>query len=124
MEQFCEIRAKKGMTQEAREILKDPNYFGTMLIKMGEYDSLAWRCDAFCHRYDQTGIRDHWNKRETICFLSCIGLVRPRATGDSEVIVLGDCALNIKPTEDELVEIAHETANCARDFKLFKQLHF
>ena len=29
-----------------------------------------------------------------------------RDSGDSEVIVLGDCALNIKPTEDELVEIA------------------
>lgn len=29
---------------------------------------------------------------------------------------MGDCAINIKPTEDELVEIAAETAECAKIF--------
>ena len=88
VEQFCEIRAKKGMTQEkpALEIIGTKE--GNNLVS------------------------------------SCIGLVRPRATGDSEVIVLGDCALNIKPTEDELVEIAHETANCARDFGIDPKIAF
>ena len=27
---------------------------------------------------------------------------------------MGDCAINIHPTEDELVEIAGETAQCAK----------
>lgn len=39
-------------------------------------------------------------------------------------LLLGDCALNIKPTEDELVEIAHETANCARDFGIDPKIAF
>ena len=125
VEQFCEIRAKKGMTQEkAREILKDPNYFGTMLIKMGEYDSLL---GGVMHSVIDTikpALEIIGTKEGNNLVSSCIGLVRPRATGDSEVIVLGDCALNIKPTEDELVEIAHETANCARDFGIDPKIAF
>lgn len=125
VEQFCEIRAKKGMTQEkAKEILKDPNYFGTMLIKMGEYDSLL---GGVMHSVIDTikpALEIIGTKEGNNLVSSCIGLVRPRATGDSEVIVLGDCALNIKPTEDELVEIAHETANCARDFGIDPKIAF
>ena len=37
---------------------------------------------------------------------SCFILVRPSATGDNDVLAMGDCAINIKPTEDELGEIA------------------
>lgn len=90
VEQFCEIRAKKGMTQEkAREILKDPNYFGTMLIKMGEYDSLL---GGVMHSVIDTikpALEIIGTKEGNNLVSSCIGLVRPRATGDSEVIVLG-----------------------------------
>lgn len=38
---FCELRKSKGMTPEkARPILSQPNYFGTMLVKMGIADCL------------------------------------------------------------------------------------
>ena len=47
---------------------------------------------------------------------SCFILVRPSATGDNDVLAMGDCAINIKPTEDELVEIAVETARTAKVF--------
>ena len=47
---------------------------------------------------------------------SCFILVRPSATGDREVLAMGDCAINIKPTEDELVEIGIETAKTAKVF--------
>ena len=47
---------------------------------------------------------------------SCMILVRTNATGGSEVIAMGDCAINIDPTADELVEIATECAHCARAF--------
>jgi phosphate acetyltransferase len=43
-------------------------------------------------------------------------MVRPSATGDNEMLAMGDCAINIKPTEDELVEIAVECAKCAKTF--------
>ena len=47
---------------------------------------------------------------------SCFILVRPSATGDNDVLAMADCAINIKPNEDELVEIASETVACAKIF--------
>ena len=37
---------------------------------------------------------------------------------------MGDCAINIKPTEDDLVEIALETAQCAKIFGIDPKVAF
>ncbi|MBP7060338.1 MAG: phosphate acetyltransferase, partial [Lachnospiraceae bacterium] len=55
---------------------------------------------------------------------SCFILVRPGATGDNEVLAMSDCAINIDPTEDELVEICGETAKCARVFGIDPKVAF
>ena len=55
---------------------------------------------------------------------SCFILVRPAATGENEVMAMGDCAINIHPSEDELVEIALETAKCAKLFGVEPQVAF
>ena len=47
---------------------------------------------------------------------SCFILVRPFATGGNQVLAMGDCAINIDPSEDDLVEITQEVVNCARRF--------
>ena len=47
---------------------------------------------------------------------SCFILVREGVTGGNELLAMGDCAINIKPTEDELVEIGIEVAKCAKIF--------
>ena len=51
-------------------------------------------------------------------------MVRPAATGENEVLAMGDCAINIHPTEDELVEIAGETAQCAKIFGVDQEVAF
>ena len=55
---------------------------------------------------------------------SCFILVRPAATGENEVLAMADCAINIKPTEDELVEIAGEAAECAKLFGVDPKVAF
>ena len=55
---------------------------------------------------------------------SCFILVRPSATGENEVLAMSDCAINIHPTEDELVEIAGESAACARIFGVDPKVAF
>ena len=55
---------------------------------------------------------------------SCFILVRPSATGENEVLAMGDCAINIHPTEDELVEIAGESAECAKIFGVDPKVAF
>ena len=37
-------------------------------------------------------------------------------------MAMGDCAINIHPSEDELVEIALETAKCAKLFGVEPQV--
>ena len=39
-------------------------------------------------------------------------------------LAMGDCAINIKPTEDELVEIAYETSETARTFGIDPKIAF
>ena len=55
---------------------------------------------------------------------SCFILVRPSATGDNDVLAMADCAINIKPNEDELVEIASETVSCAKIFGIDPKVAF
>jgi phosphate acetyltransferase len=50
---------------------------------------------------------------------SCFIMVR----GD-ERLAMGDCAINLDPTEDELVEIAGETAKCAKAFGIDPKVAF
>ena len=51
-------------------------------------------------------------------------LVRPAATGDNMLLAMADCAINIKPNEDELVEIAVETAATAKIFGVDPKVAF
>ncbi|MCI9461547.1 MAG: phosphate acetyltransferase, partial [Oscillibacter sp.] len=55
---------------------------------------------------------------------SCFILVRPSATGDPDVFAMADCAINIKPNEEELVEIAVETVSTARTFGIDPKVAF
>ena len=54
---------------------------------------------------------------------SCFILVR-EGVGGNTVLAMGDCAINIKPNEDELVEIAVETAKCAKIFGIDPKVAF
>ena len=122
---FCEIRKSKGVTpEEARKVLKQPNYFGTMLVKMGVADSLLGGATYSTADTVRPALQIVKTKPGNSIVSSCFILVRPSATGENEVLAMGDCAINIKPTEDELVEIAGETAKCARVFGMDPQVAF
>lgn len=125
IEMFCELRKSKGVTpEEARKILMQTNYFGTMLIKMGEADALLGGATYSTADTVRPALQLIKTKPENKIVSSCFILVRPSATGENEVLAMGDCAINIDPTEDELVEIAGETAKCAKIFGIDPQLAF
>ena len=125
VEMLCEIRKKKGLTPEmAREVLSQANYFGTMLVKMGVADSLLGGATYSTADTVRPALQLIKTKPGHSIVSSCFILVRPSATGENEVIAMGDCAINIKPTEDELVEIAGEASKCARIFGVDPQVAF
>lgn len=125
VEMFCELRKSKGVTPEqARQVLSHANYFGTMLVKMGEADALLGGATYSTADTVRPALQLIKTKPKNKIVSSCFILVRPSATGDNEVLAMGDCAINIHPTEDELVEIALETAECAKIFGIDPKVGF
>lgn len=122
---LCELRKNKGMTKEkAREVLAQANYFGTMLVKMGVAHALLGGATYSTADTVRPALQLIKTKPGNKIVSSCFILVRPSATGDNEVLAMGDCAINIHPTEDELVEIALETAQCAKIFGIDPKVGF
>lgn len=125
IELFCEIRKSKGVTPEqAKEILAQGNYFGTMLVKMGIADALLGGATYSTADTVRPALQLIKTKPGNSIVSSVFIMVRPGATGDNEVLAMADCAINIKPTEDELVEIAGEAAECAKIFGVDPKVAF
>jgi phosphate acetyltransferase len=125
IDMFCELRKKKGVTREqAVDILHQANYFGTMLVKMGVADALLGGATYSTADTVRPALQLIKTKPGNSVVSSCFILVRPGATGDNEVLAMSDCAINIDPTEDELVEICGETAKCARVFGIDPKVAF
>ncbi|MBE5890961.1 MAG: phosphate acetyltransferase [Lachnospiraceae bacterium] len=122
---FCELRKSKGVTEEqARKILSAANYFGTMLVKMGEADALLGGATYSTADTVRPALQVIKTKPGNSIVSSCFIMVRPAASGENEVLAMGDCAINIKPSEDDLVEIAGETAACAKIFGIDPKVAF
>ena len=113
---MVELRKGKMTADECRAALKKGNYFGTMLVKMGVADCLLGGATYSTADTVRPALQLVKTKPGNKIVSSCFILVRPSATGDNDVLAMGDCAINIKPTEDELVEITTEVAHCARIF--------
>ena len=113
---MVELRKGKMSPEECRAALMKGNYFGTMLVKMGVADCLLGGATYSTADTVRPALQLIKTKPGNKIVSSCFIMVRPGATGDNEVLAMGDCAINIKPTEDELVEIAVECAKCARTF--------
>ncbi len=113
---LVELRKGKMSEEECRKLLKQANYFGTMLVKMGYADALLGGATYSTADTVRPALQIIKTKPGNKIVSSCFILVRPSATGDREVLAMGDCAINIKPTEDELVEIGLETATTAKVF--------
>lgn len=125
VEVFCELRKSKGVTpEEARKVLSQANYFGTMLVKIGVADALLGGATYSTADTVRPALQLIKTKPGNSVVSSCFIMVRPSAIGDNEVLAMGDCAINIKPTEDELVEIALECAECAKIFGVDPKVAF
>lgn len=124
IEMFCELRKSKGVTPEqARKTLSQANYFGTMLVKMGIAHALLGGATYSTADTVRPALQLIKTKPGNSIVSSCFIMVRP-AVGGNEVLAMGDCAINIKPTEDELVEIALECADCAKIFGIDPKVAF
>jgi malate dehydrogenase (oxaloacetate-decarboxylating)(NADP+) len=112
VEEFYRLRQRRGVTRtEAREQLQNPNYFGAMMVHMGDADGFL------------AGVTQHYP--ETIRPALEILKTRPgvhRVSGvyvivtQQQVYFFTDTTVNIEPAAEDLAEIALLAAEVARSF--------
>jgi phosphate acetyltransferase len=113
---YFEARKAKGMTiEEARKIMKDTVFYGTMMVHKGEADGLV---SGALHSTGDT-IRPALQFIKTkpginIVSSSFIMIVPDCELGDKGMFIFADCAVMPAPTDAELAQIAIASAETAR----------
>lgn len=109
-----ELRRAKGLTEnEARRQLADNVMLGTMMLKLGEVDGLV---SGAVHTTANT-IRPALQIIKTVPECKLVSSIFFMCLPD-QVLVYGDCAINQKPTAEELADIAIQSADSAVTFGL------
>ncbi|TDL72254.1 phosphate acetyltransferase [Rhodococcus qingshengii] len=110
---FVERRKGKATEEDARKILLDENYFGTMLVYLNKADGLvsgAAHSTADTVRPALQIIKTKEGVKKTS---GVFIMVR-----EDEKYVFADCAINIAPDSNDLAEIAVESAKTANMFDI------
>jgi phosphate acetyltransferase len=110
---FVERRKGKATEENARKILLDENYFGTMLVYLNKADGLvsgAAHSTADTVRPALQIIKTKEGVKKTS---GVFIMVR-----EDEKYVFADCAINIAPDSNDLAEIAVESAKTANMFDI------
>ncbi|MBE2913511.1 phosphate acetyltransferase [Anoxybacillus flavithermus] len=110
---FIERRKGKVTEEDARNILLDENYFGTMLVYMGKAHGLV---SGAAHSTADT-VRPALQIIKTKPGIRKTSGVFIMVRGD-EKYVFADCAINIAPDSQDLAEIAVESAQTAKMFDI------
>ncbi len=123
VDMMVELRKGKLTREQCSAMLRHANYFGTMLVKMGKADALLGGATYSTADTVRPALQLIKTKPGHSIVGSCFILVR-ETVGGREVLAMGDCAINLEPNEDELVEIATSTADCAKIFGIDPQVAF
>jgi malate dehydrogenase (oxaloacetate-decarboxylating)(NADP+) len=114
VEEFFRLRQRKGVTRlEARETMLNHNYFGAMMVRLGDADGFI------------AGVSQHYpdtirpalqviRMREDVHRVSGLYVLATK----KDVYFFADTTVNIEPTAEELAEIALLSAEVARNFNV------
>lgn len=112
---FVERRNGKVTREQAEELLKDENYFGTMLTYMGITDGLV---SGAIHSTGDT-VRPALQIIKTKPGISrTSGAFLMMRGNEQEKYIFSDCAINVAPSPKELAEIAIASAHTAEMFDI------
>ena len=112
-EELYSIRQRKGITRrEAEQLIVDRNYFGAMMVRLGDADALV---GGLTQHYPDT-IRPALQVIEVRHGMRRVSGVYVMITPKRDIYFLADATVNIEPTAEDLAEIAVNTAEMARRF--------
>ena len=112
VEELYRMRQRKGLTHKDADLLmRNHNYFGSMMVHMGDADGLV---SGVSQHYPDTirpalqiiGLRPGLSR---VCGVYCI-------FARKKLYFFADTTVNIQPTAEELAEIAILAAGVAREF--------
>ena len=130
VEKMVELRKGKMTPEDCRKNLMKGNYFGTMLVKMGEADCLLGGATYSTADTIRPALQLVKTKKGAHLVSSCFILDRDCGEEGLKRIAMGDCAVNIDYTDtidkatgevkvsaaSKLAEVAVETAKTAKLF--------
>ncbi|MGY0694964.1 phosphate acetyltransferase [Virgibacillus sp. FSP13] len=111
VETFVERRKGKVTADDARKILLDENYFGTMLVYMKQADGLVSGATHSTADTVRPALQIIKTKEGIQKTSGVFVMVR-----NEEKYVFADCAINIAPNSQDLAEIAVESAETGKLF--------
>ena len=111
-----ELRKAKGMTEEkAAATVKDPMYYGIMMVKAGEADGLVSGAVHSTGDMLRPALQIIKSKPGIKTVSSCFLMESPNTQyGDNGIMIFADCAVNIDPDAEGLANIALGAADSAR----------
>ena len=111
-----ELRKAKGMTEEkAAATVKDPMYYGIMMVKAGEADGLVSGAIHSTGDMLRPALQIIKSKPGIKTVSSCFLMESPnKQYGDDGIMIFADCAVNIDPDAEALANIALGAADSAR----------
>ena len=111
-----ELRRGKGMTiDEARNALRDPLYYGNLMVRAGRADgSVAGATNTTSHTVRAAlhciGVRPGFNLVSSFFLMA----LRDQSVGHNGAMIFADCGVVIEPSAAELAEIALASADSCR----------
>lgn len=110
---FVDRRKGKATEEDARKILLDENYFGTMLVYLKKAEGLVSGAAHSTADTVRPALQIIKTKQGVSKTSGVFIMVR-----EDEKYVFADCAINIAPDSNDLAEIAIESAKTAQMFDI------
>lgn len=117
IEEYARLRSKKGITSgQAAEIMKNPLYFGAMMVRMCDADGMVAGADNSSAEVLRAALQIVKASPDVPIVSSCFIMnFSGHPLMEDGVLIYADCVINVNPNAQQLANIAVATAKTASE---------